>query len=602
MQTSSTAVGLGLALGGAVWLAAPVEVHACGGTFCDTGPMAMPVDQTGENILFVLDGNTVEAHIQIQYDPDTEAEKFAWVIPVQTLPQFSVGSEQLFQNLLAGSVPVYGFDATSDDACTDWDANGSALTSAGSTGGDEGGDGDGDGDGDGPQVVFSDTVGAYDITVLDGGTAESVMEWLANNGYEQDMAAMPILEDYLEEENLFVALKLTNGADVDEIQPIVLNYQGDEPCVPLRLTRIAAQDDMEVRTFFLGDARTVPTNYRHVLVNPLMIDWDSLGSNYADVIVQAVDANVAEGRAFVTEYAGNSDVVSQAELANPDWDSTVFAEMQDTPTAVVDELELQDLIWCDVDWTDTTVCEYREELLVPILHEFLPVPDGVDEFEFYDCLPCFEGSIDMMAWDAPLFADRLEERIFEPGRHARQLLQDWGYLTRMYTLISPHEMTEDPIFHTNPDLPTVPNEHIASVVRKCDEPGVVKAHLWTLPDGREIWVPTDNWNDAVWHPFEDESEMPWEEDIEEGTMAGANQVLVDNTDLINSLLDAYNESVGYASTNGVGETGGDAGATDEDGTGCGCTSARGVGPLGAGSVVLGIGLLGWRRRRRQALA
>ena len=82
--------------------AAPSEARACGGTFCDAGPQAMPVDQTGENILFVIDGQHVEAHIQIQYDPDTDADQFAWVIPLQALPQFSVGSEPLFQNLLTG--------------------------------------------------------------------------------------------------------------------------------------------------------------------------------------------------------------------------------------------------------------------------------------------------------------------------------------------------------------------------------------------------------------------------------------------------------------------------------------------------------------------
>jgi hypothetical protein len=40
---------------------------ACGGTFCDSGPTAMPVDQTGENILFVMGDGIVEAHVQIQY-------------------------------------------------------------------------------------------------------------------------------------------------------------------------------------------------------------------------------------------------------------------------------------------------------------------------------------------------------------------------------------------------------------------------------------------------------------------------------------------------------------------------------------------------------
>lgn len=50
----------------------PQEAEACGGTFCDAGPTAMPVDQTGENILFVMGEGYTEAHIQIQYDPDAE--------------------------------------------------------------------------------------------------------------------------------------------------------------------------------------------------------------------------------------------------------------------------------------------------------------------------------------------------------------------------------------------------------------------------------------------------------------------------------------------------------------------------------------------------
>ncbi|HEY3236040.1 MAG TPA: hypothetical protein VGJ84_15090, partial [Polyangiaceae bacterium] len=51
-----------------LWSSAlPRTASACGGTFCDSGPTAMPVDQSGENILFVMNGNTVEAHIQIQY-------------------------------------------------------------------------------------------------------------------------------------------------------------------------------------------------------------------------------------------------------------------------------------------------------------------------------------------------------------------------------------------------------------------------------------------------------------------------------------------------------------------------------------------------------
>src|SRR5688500_5270700 len=81
--------------------ARPTPADACGGTFCDNGgPRPMPVDQTGENIVFVVDEGYVEAHIQIQYDPNTEAAQFAWLVPVMGTPEFSVGSQQLVLDLL----------------------------------------------------------------------------------------------------------------------------------------------------------------------------------------------------------------------------------------------------------------------------------------------------------------------------------------------------------------------------------------------------------------------------------------------------------------------------------------------------------------------
>src|SRR5262245_11571312 len=73
-----------------VGVSLPSEALACGGFFCSR----VPVDQSGENIVFGVDGRRVEAHVQIQYQG--AAEKFAWVVPVPSLPQLSIGSPVLF--------------------------------------------------------------------------------------------------------------------------------------------------------------------------------------------------------------------------------------------------------------------------------------------------------------------------------------------------------------------------------------------------------------------------------------------------------------------------------------------------------------------------
>ena len=593
------------------------EAQACGGTFCDTGPQSMPVDQTGENILFILDGQSVEAHIQIQYDPEADADKFAWVIPVQVLPEFSVGSEALFQNMLTGTVPSYGYN-TIQEPCGD-------PTDSGESGDPNGtGDGDGDwgGDGDGeppdPMVVFNEIVGAYEIAVLQGGTIEGVMTWLADNDYQQDPNAEPILGDYLEQGYLFVALKLAMNTEVSEIHPIVLRYEGDEPCVPLKLTRIAAVDDMAVRVFMLGAERAVPTNYRHVLVNPLKIDWMSFGANYKEVVSLAVDAFGAEGNAFVTEYAGSSGAVSSAGLIEPGWDATPFAAMANNPEDAGAELEAQGLMQCSDLGGGVIECE-SHQLVEGLLAQYLPVPDGVDAGNFYSCMPCYAGLINDLAWDAAAFSAALDQRVVQPGMHASELLETHAYLTRMYTTISPNEMTVDPIFHTNPDLPDIPNTRQGTRTLLCEG-----GATFELPDGRTVYMPSPN----VW-PDVAPNEMPWEEDVELGVLNGPNQVISDQTPLINELLAAWNEQNGWPPDGGTGDGDGDStdsgdgdgddgqgsgsegesGSGPNDGSGdagidgeqasCACSSEGGQTDLGGALGLFALLGLGWGLRRRE---
>jgi MYXO-CTERM domain-containing protein len=561
----------------------PREADACGGTFCDVGPTSMPVDQTGENILFVMGGSYTEAHIQIQYDPETTAETFAWVVPIQLVPEFTVGSQALFTNMLAGTVPAYGF-SYQFDSCRD--PSTTAMTSSGSSN-------DTDPSG-GPEVLLEQTVGAFDITVLSGGTAEEVMTWLGENGYEQDPDAEPILAEYLAENYLFAAFKLTQGADTAEIHPIALRFEQDEACVPLRLTRIAAQEDMEVRTFFLASDRVVPQNYKHVLVNPLKLDWPNLAANYKDVITLAVDAFGADGKAFVTEYAGTSAVVNTFGIHDQAWNAAVFDGL--SPALVIDRLEEQGLVFRN-EFDEPSVT-FVHALIEGLLAQHLPPPDGVAADDFYFCLSCYEDMIDVATWaEGAPFAAAMQERIVAPGLHAQEVLQQFPTLTRMYTTISPAEMTEDPFFWVNPALPDVDLTNAVATRRVLCNTDVV----WTLPDGKEVYVQ----NDGPWPAFGEE--MPYEEEVQEIPQNGAPIMIVDNRGSITAQLDAYNCSQGWpanecggAGTGSGSATGVDtsgessaSGGQDDDDAGCGCTSGSGSGAF----ALLGIAAFVRRRRR-----
>lgn len=572
-------------LTGAVLVAAPQEAEACGGFFCDGGPQPMPVDQTGEDILFVMDEDQVEVHIRIEYEG--EAENFAWLIPALSTPtDFNVGSEAFFDAIKQATVPTYGITNQADDCSLD-DAEGFGGDSDGAGTGDPSGGNAGE---DGPVVVAQQEVGAFEITVIDapeGGelTAMQVFDWLNDNGYQQDDAALPIIEEYLAEDHKFIAVKLIAGADVDELHPIALRFDHPEPCVPLRLTRIAAVDDMDVRTYFLADDRVVPSTYRHVLVNPLKIDWPNQADNYKEVITRAVDAEGADGRAFVTEYAGGSDVVQTFQVHQQSWNADAFEGLD--PALVLQELMNQNLFSCGWDpMSGNDICTGLHPLIDPMLAEFL-LPEGVSAMEFYYDPDAFIDDVDLEAWnDGVDFAARLDERVIEPGLNAVRLLREHDYLSRMYTTISPSEMTKDPMFHMNPDLEDVANGRTATNRTLCNGDSI-----WELPDGRQVYVPVgEDWPNIGGDEF-------WEEEVDEMPAAGPPMELVNNTEAIDAALLAYNADAGW---NGEppepGANAGDGPVPGMDG-GCGCTSAgENTGVLWSAGFLFG--LVALRRRRR----
>jgi hypothetical protein len=280
----------------------------------------MPVDQKGENILFVIAQGEVEAHIQIQYNGD--AARFAWVLPVPALPETEVGSEALFQNLLAGTVPRFGLNTVGCAPPPSAIGRGTGSPPPPPDGGS-----------DGTTILVQKTVGAFDVTVLKGGTSAEVATWLGDNGYAIGPDAPSRFDSYVAKKFLFVAVKLTGGAGIDQIHPLVVRYQGTEPCVPLELTAVAAIENMGVRTFFLGTKRVVPKNYKHVVYNPVMLNWIST-PNYEELISGAVDVPVADGHGFVTEYAGNSSVVNRFNLVQQQWSASPFVNAD--PLRVID--------------------------------------------------------------------------------------------------------------------------------------------------------------------------------------------------------------------------------------------------------------------------
>jgi hypothetical protein len=584
-STMILSTGALLLLAGVVAVA-PGEARACGGTFCDgsNGPGAMPVDQTGETILFAIDNGFVEAHVQIEYDGG-DADQFAWLVPVPAVPEIEIGSWRLVQAVLDGTRPVYGYQdrlACEDTAAAD-DSGVVFLLEP-------------DGGGGWPTVLAEDVVGAFQYAILQGGTSETITQWLQDNDYATDNEAPAILDEYIAEGHVFVAFRLRHEQGVSDIHPVVIRYPGSEPCIPIRLTSVAAKEDMDIRALFLGQARVVPTNYREVLLNRTRLDWLNYGSNYRSLVTMAVDAPMADGHGFVTEHAGSSSVIARGTLDITNLDASLFEGLP--VVEVIDVLEAMDLVRCDGQ-----SCKWLHELAPSLVHEFLPVPAELGEGDFYSCLSCYAGLIDADAWDAVAFMAAFDERIVAPMLHGQELLDTWPYVTRLYTTISPHEMTADPMFAESPELPDVPSRLGAEREQGCC------GNVMLLPGGRLVGL-----TGANWPVFGDD--MPWAERIEEHSAAGgAPVVLVDESALIDALLAQWNATASCEDdgtdtglddgsphwpplSTGTAEDTGDPGADDPpSSSGCGCAApSRGAGWMPLLLIVLLALPRGSRRR------
>ena len=146
--------------------------------------------------------------------------------------------------------------------------------------------------------------------------------WLNKNGYQIPDKSVPIVNAHVEKGDVFLALKLLNGKGIEAIRPIRLKVKNADPCVPLRLTSIAASEDMSVVVTVAGPGRAVPKNGLHVVVNPLRLNWFAGASNYPQVLAAAIDE--AGGHAFSAEAAGDPKILLDANFVPAKLDGVIF--------------------------------------------------------------------------------------------------------------------------------------------------------------------------------------------------------------------------------------------------------------------------------------
>lgn len=297
------------ALCAALSMFAPAAALACGGLFCSVPPDPLvptppaPVDQTAENIIFeVNDDETITAHVQIAYTGS--ADDFAWIVPVPDVPDVAESEDAWFAALESATRPVVFLPPP--DPCPQ--PNGSTgRRSGGGCGGDDsatsGSLADGSREPESSELVSvlaSASTENYTYEVVEAAEATDLIGWLADNGYNVSDNMAPAMQPYLDDEMVYLAVRLREGRSADNIVPIAMTYPGDAPMIPLQLTAVAAQPLMGVQVWILGDTAFHPANYAEVTVDPSQLAYDADGRTSYFAWVARATAE-ADGHLFVTQ-------------------------------------------------------------------------------------------------------------------------------------------------------------------------------------------------------------------------------------------------------------------------------------------------------------
>ncbi len=485
-----------------VWLA-PRPAQACGGLFCNR---AQPVNQAAERIVFAKNADgSVTAVIEIQYEGPSQS--FSWVLPVPGVPKVAVSSTLAFDRLQQLTDPQYNVQATFDDSCGGAGAL-NARSAAGGTSAIIPA-------ADHVTVLASGSVGPYDYTVITldpnlAAPADAAVQWLMQNGYDVTDLGPSVLGPYLEDGLNLIAFRLSKDSMTGSIRPILITYDAQLPSIPIRPTAVAADDDMGVLVWVLGEARAIPQNYKALELNEALIDWFNPMDSYDAVVSAAADE--AGGQGFVTELAQSSDSLADAVLQPYErqaW-QRISSQQYGDPVAFVSDAQASFGGW---------------DGFSDALADAVTLPAGVSVSDFAGCPRCY-ASQPGFAFDDAAFLKSLFEKVYKPMDDTQKLLSSLPYVTRLYTTMSADEMTVDPAFDFNPDAGDVSNQHTAMQTIGCDQSWTMVLPQGDVVVGREL---------GVW-PSQAAKGQPAARKILQLATQGKGTVMLDNSAKITKLL------------------------------------------------------------------
>jgi hypothetical protein len=181
------------------------------------------------------------------------------------------------------------------------------------------------------EVEARGQAGIFEWAALTSTGANALLDWLNANSFALPATAAGVLDDYIQQEMHFLALRVDEPNDLNTgdgeiaIPPIQFTCQSARRFYPMAISQVSAAADTEVLIYVLGAHRVEAANVANALIDPNAVAYDpasASNTNYESLFTQTI-ADVG-GSALITEFVGPAQYLV---------DTTIWPE---APTAVLD--------------------------------------------------------------------------------------------------------------------------------------------------------------------------------------------------------------------------------------------------------------------------
>jgi hypothetical protein len=215
-------------------------------------------------------------------------DEFAWILPIPAIPAETPealdGGDKLFAYLYSVTAPEWQ-EAQDIRGGRPGCSPGQASLSTGSGGED------------GVDLLGVDVVGDLVISTLAADTGSALEDWLANNGYEMPPSLGDMVQPYIDNKWVFLAMKVVPEPAEDlRLQVLRIRWPGEHPVFPLYLTSINGDSTKtKVTLFVFAEGRT---------------DVEGMKTKFADMVTMSGGTYHGNGMEYHDVYIAHDTVTS----------------------------------------------------------------------------------------------------------------------------------------------------------------------------------------------------------------------------------------------------------------------------------------------------